>query len=223
MTRRTRIFFYRRVVPRVFAAGAAMLVTLGVTVVLASLSDRVKDTKTNTRKRRNPILVVAQKRPPPRRVKRRRTRGPKQTAGPVAALPALDLPAVIPPPPAAAEDVEPGELVRSTLRAEKKLTPAKDLVLTEEMVDGPPRVMGKADPVYPLAAQERGIEGSVKLKVLIGRDGRVEEVIVVHSEPKGVFEKAARAAVARWRFRPATFKGEPVRVWALQTITFSLQ
>lgn len=80
----------------------------------------------------------------------------------------------------------------------------------------------RATPRYPTAAREQGITGSVKLRVRIDQRGRVREVRVLKARPPGVFEQAAVEAIRRWRFEPARYKGEAVRVWIEQTIHFRL-
>lgn len=197
-------------------------VTLGILVVVAHLSRRVEPKKKEKERKRILIPVVKKKRPPPRRVRRQRDRGRSRPVGPAVDLPALKLPSSIPAPPPAVPKVTGDQLMRSTFRAEKRLRPTEELVLTEEMVDKAPQPLRKLPPRYPLAAQERGVEGEVLLKVLVGKDGSVKRVLVEKAKPAGVFENAARATIRKWRFRPASFRGKPVQVWVSQTISFTL-
>lgn len=68
----------------------------------------------------------------------------------------------------------------------------------------------RVDPVYPQRAAERGTEGWVQVRFNISASGGVTDLEVVASEPTGVFEKAATAAVARWRYNPKVENGEAV-------------
>ena len=52
-----------------------------------------------------------------------------------------------------------------------------------------------------------GIEGSVQLSYRIGADGGVSQVRVLHAQPAGLFEDAAKAALGAWRF-PASAAGQ---------------
>lgn len=205
----------------VCGAGA---VTFCVLVVVANLSEYVAAPPEEKKTRRKPLVVAARQRPRPPERRRPRPVGRKHGAGarPVA-LPVLDLPSSVPAPEPVTTEIDTSDLVRTTLGREAKLAPAAKLVLTEEMVDEPPRVMEKTEPRYPLAARERAIEGKVRVRVLVGRDGEVERVHVVEAEPKGVFERATERAVRRWRFEPGAFRGEPVKVWVSQTVDFSLE
>jgi periplasmic protein TonB len=60
--------------------------------------------------------------------------------------------------------------------------------------------------------------GTVRLSLTVGADGRVEEVEVLESVP-GLTAKVI-SAVQRWKFKPATRNGEPVRGQFPVDITF---
>lgn len=76
-------------------------------------------------------------------------------------------------------------------------------------------------PVYPQVARTAGIEGTVVVRVLVGRDGKVKDVIYIEGPEglKGAAEECARTAV----FRPALMDHKPVEVWVLMPVTFKLQ
>lgn len=63
-------------------------------------------------------------------------------------------------------------------------------------------------PAYPDGAGNS--EGAVKLSFKIGVDGHVHDASVIDSNPKGVFDSAALAAVAHWIYRPRTVNGKAV-------------
>lgn len=98
----------------------------------------------------------------------------------------------------------------------------QDMVMTDDSVDNPPRAMEQPAMTYPAEAKRRGVEGYVLLSVLIDRDGQVERVRVLESEPAGVFDDVASSSIRRWRFRPAEYQGREVKVWARQKIRFDL-
>jgi protein TonB len=70
--------------------------------------------------------------------------------------------------------------------------------------DGVPplRFVQGAMPAYPAAAKAAGLEGWVRVRYAVGADGAVGNPQVVEAAPEGVFDAAARAAVARWRYAP---------------------
>jgi len=98
----------------------------------------------------------------------------------------------------------------------------RGMVMTEEAVDVSPRPTTRSAPVYPPRARAKGVTGKVTLSLLIGVSGSVERVKVLGAEPSGVFEDAAVSAVKQWRFEPALYRGEKVKVWARQVVRFNL-
>lgn len=98
----------------------------------------------------------------------------------------------------------------------------KDLVMTDDSVDEPPRPVRQAPMQYPTRAKVDGVEGYVLVSLLIGEDGEVQKVRVLEAQPGGVFEEVALESVREWEFEPARYQGERVRVWARQKIRFDL-
>lgn len=85
-----------------------------------------------------------------------------------------------------------------------------------------PREVDRVVPRYPPAARRRGIEGAVVVRGIVRRDGRIDDVEVIKDLPAGLGEEARRA-VSRWRFDPATYRGEPIDVYYTVTVNFRLQ
>jgi TonB family protein len=83
------------------------------------------------------------------------------------------------------------------------------------------KVLKRVNAVYTPAAKEARIEGTVILRVLVGRTGEVEDVEVLKGLPKGLSE-AAVTALRQWRFEPATVDGKPVPARMTLTVNFSL-
>jgi len=82
-----------------------------------------------------------------------------------------------------------------------------------------PVVRTQIDPEYPDILRRAGIEGRVVARVLIGKDGRVEEVLILRSDHEG-FNQTTLEAVRRWTFTPAIQAGQPVRVWMTIPVRF---
>lgn len=99
----------------------------------------------------------------------------------------------------------------------------KNVVMSEESVDEAPKPSRRSAMEYPKAAKKAGIKGYVLLNLLIDKDGNVEKVRILESEPQGVFDEVASAGVKEWKFKPASYKGEAVKVWAKQKIRFDFQ
>jgi protein TonB len=94
--------------------------------------------------------------------------------------------------------------------------------MTDDSVDSPPRPIVQNPMPYPPRAKAQGTTGYVLLSVLIGPTGQVEKVKVLEASPPGVFDDAAVLGVQGWKFEPASYKGEAVRVWATQKVRFDL-
>ncbi len=64
-------------------------------------------------------------------------------------------------------------------------------------------------PRYPERARVKGQEGRVTVRAFVAADGSVDRAEVVSSSGHDALDAAARRAVERWRFRPATLDGLP--------------
>ena len=75
-------------------------------------------------------------------------------------------------------------------------------------------------PAYPLTARAAGIEGSVTVHCVVGKDGKVRDVRVV----KGPVElrQAAVDAVSKCTYHPYTRFGRPVDVDTTVTVNFNM-
>jgi TonB family protein len=65
-----------------------------------------------------------------------------------------------------------------------------------------------AQPAMPAFAKVANLNGLVNLEATIGEDGTVKDVTVLSGHITLV--GAARNAVMKWRYRPATLNGRPV-------------
>jgi TonB family protein len=83
------------------------------------------------------------------------------------------------------------------------------------------RLVREVRPVYPDVAHNAGIEGTVSMRVLIGKDGMVERVDVASGEQ--ALQDAAINAVRQWRYKPLLLDGKPVPVVTVVNLEFKLQ
>ncbi len=82
-------------------------------------------------------------------------------------------------------------------------------------------ILSKQQPVYPESARRQRIAGSVVMRALIGRDGRIEKLQLT-SVPDPDLAIAALAAVRHWTYKPYLLNGEPVEVDTTITVNFNL-
>lgn len=87
---------------------------------------------------------------------------------------------------------------------------------------GGPVILRLVKPTYPQEARRLGKEGVVILKLTIETSGKVGTIETVQSAGFGM-EEAARDAILRSLFRPATLNGQPVVCQAFLPLHFKLQ
>jgi len=84
-----------------------------------------------------------------------------------------------------------------------------------------PRVLYDPDPEYSEEARQAKYQGTVILWVVIGPDGRAQQIRVSRALGMGLDEKAIEA-VRKWRFQPAEKDGHPVAVQVNVEVNFRL-
>lgn len=85
--------------------------------------------------------------------------------------------------------------------------------------DQPPRLLSVVNPEYPEGVGQR--EGALRLRVLINESGVVDDVEIVASMPKGVFDEAGIKAFREAKFSPGTIFGVPVKSSLLVEVFFT--
>ena len=103
----------------------------------------------------------------------------------------------------------------STPPAAKAAPPPADVIV-------PPRRIRTVEPRYPDVASAARLEGDVNLRVTVGADGRIGEVVVERSADS-VFNQAAIEAVRRSEYLPGRRNGVPTESSTTTTIQFRLR
>jgi protein TonB len=70
-------------------------------------------------------------------------------------------------------------------------------------------VVSKVSPEYPEMARKLRLSGSVELEATVGENGSVSSIKIVSGNP--VLTRAASAALLKWKFKPFTENGTPVK------------
>jgi protein TonB len=109
-----------------------------------------------------------------------------------------------------------GENIVVAPPAAEELPAFGDYVYVEEL----PEAITKVPPAYPDIAREAGVDGTVMIQALVGKDGRVKDTRVVKSIP--MLDASALAAVKQWVFKPALSNNKPVAVWVAVPVRFTL-
>lgn len=81
----------------------------------------------------------------------------------------------------------------------------------------------RTNPKYPRYAADRGIEGWVHMEFIVTIQGKIEDIKVLDSDPRDVFDQAAMDAVAQWRYIPGRFEGKLAAFKTEVVVTFEFQ
>ena len=90
----------------------------------------------------------------------------------------------------------------------------------QQSAEEAPVVVTGAPAAYPPEAAKAGVQGTVVVSALVGKDGLVKDTRVTTSIP--ALDAAAQTAVRQWVFKPAKNEGKPVAVWVTVPVKFTL-
>ena len=102
------------------------------------------------------------------------------------------------------------EVIQPPIRPKEIFTPFDRL----------PELQAIEPPVYPRMVRDAGIDGTVDVRVLVGRNGRVKDAYVIDGSP--ALHAAALASVRTAVFKPALQGTQPVEVWVVMPVEFRL-
>jgi protein TonB len=134
--------------------------------------------------------------------------------------------------PAAAAPAEPASIAPSPLpsaepkQAATAASPSSVPAEREPVAVTPPnfsaQYLRNSPPAYPATARRNGEEGTVRLKVLVTRDGRAAQVELEQASGSRALDSAAVEAVKRWQFVPARRGTESIESWVSVPVIFKL-
>lgn len=115
------------------------------------------------------------------------------------------------------------EMEREVINEAEPLTPdigyvSPELKLTNNLksidftgpADNGARPIFRVNPSYPVDASRNGIEGWVVLGFDINEIGAVVNIRIIDAEPKRIFNKAAKQALRKWKYKAKTVNGQQV-------------
>ncbi len=85
-----------------------------------------------------------------------------------------------------------------------------------------PRYDSSPAPEYPAVAKRRGWQGKVQFEVLVLENGRVGNLEILVSSGYKSLDHAARKAIYRWKFQPASSYGVAVESRVVVPVVFKL-
>ncbi|ASJ96341.1 MULTISPECIES: energy transducer TonB [Shewanella] len=77
--------------------------------------------------------------------------------------------------------------------------------------DGDATPIVRIEPQYPIAAARDGKEGWVQLSFTINELGGVEDVQVIDADPKRIFDREAKRALKKWKYKPKIVDGKALK------------
>jgi TonB family protein len=83
------------------------------------------------------------------------------------------------------------------------------------------KLIEQVRPKYPPLAKQARIQGTVRLRATIAKDGSVRDLEVVSGHP--LLVESALEAVRQWRYRQTLLNGEPVEVITMIDVNFTLE
>jgi len=115
------------------------------------------------------------------------------------------LPTAPPPPPVAAAPPRPAPLSRISVGGDVQAG----------------LLIHQVEPVYPPLAKAARIAGTVRLKAIVGCDGKVKDLTLISGPP--LLVAASEAAVLQWLYKPTLLNGVPAEVDTEIFVTFVLR
>jgi periplasmic protein TonB len=201
--------------------GAALVITGamigGLIFSVPNVIQKIKD---------NPFIlkpIDAPKDRPPKPLPKpvERTHPQPQREQIMAPKPVIDLPPLNFPPidltPKPQPPLDPGPIGTGTIVTPPAEPPA---ALIGPQIDD--RYANAFQPTYPPSEIRNGREGHVVVRVLIGPDGRVQQIERVSATSDAFYAVTEHQALTRWRFRPATRGGVAEAAWKTIGVSFVL-
>jgi len=128
---------------------------------------------------------------------------------------AIVQPVAPPPPPVQVTNTPPPSRPVVAAPAPPPSGPVAVTNLDERLIAGSP-------PKYPIESRRKKEQGTVVLRLIIGSDGRIQDISIAQSSGFDRLDKAALGAVRNWRWQPVLQNGVAVVVRGLLPIPFVL-
>jgi TonB family protein len=82
------------------------------------------------------------------------------------------------------------------------------------------RLLAPVTPMYPEEAKSKGVQGTVRLRVDVTKDGSVSSADIMNGDP--LLADSAIAAAKQWRYQPFMNCGQPMEAQAVENVRYSL-
>ena len=201
------------------ALAVAGVFAISLHIGLVVLLNRPMDIAPMPRKVPEMVMEIAPPPPPPQVEPPKPT--PQVVQPRVAARPTpSNIPVVQNPTPSAEPSADAVQVAQAQPPAPPAPLPAAPEPITEPK--GYAGYLNNPAPTYPAAAQRRGLQGRVMLKIHVLASGQPDDVKVAQSSGYDILDEAAIKAVTGWVFDPAKRGTKPIDGWVNVPINFKL-
>jgi TonB family protein len=119
---------------------------------------------------------------------------------------------------AAAHDQLSADQTTQDVPTNESVAPARPVLISEDVANT--YLLRRIEPDYPSEARNQRIQGTLVMKVIVGKDGLVERVSRVEGDSQ--LAVAAATAIRQWRFKPLLRNGQPTGFESQVTLSFVL-
>jgi TonB family protein len=98
--------------------------------------------------------------------------------------------------------------------------PEQDVASSKRKSVEPGTLLRRVEPEYPPAAIRAGIQGTVRMRILIGTDGHVQNAWLISGHP--LLYASAYRAVRLWLYEPLRIANDPVEAYHVLELQFRL-
>ncbi len=101
--------------------------------------------------------------------------------------------------------------------------PDFNAVMDQNQVDTIPMPTFKTPPRYPYRAKRMGLEGVVKVKFLVDKEGCVSGVAILSASVPDIFDESVINAISSWKYSPGELMGKKVATMVTTEIIFKME
>lgn len=83
------------------------------------------------------------------------------------------------------------------------------------------KLVKKVQPLYPPEAKQAGVQGTVRIRAVIGKDGTVQAMTLLMA-PSAELARSAMDAVNQWQYKSTLLNGSPVEIQTEVDVNYTL-
>lgn len=83
------------------------------------------------------------------------------------------------------------------------------------------KLLKRVSPVYPKEAKAAGVQGTVRMQMVVSKEGDVMNLTLLTS-PSAELARSAMEAVNQWKYSPTLLNGNPVEIQTIVDINYTL-